>query len=140
VALVARSLLCYLYYDLEGRSSAFRAVFAVQDLLRRGLSRLRNEPVRLIGSHLLTIGAYYPWLLLGMAVRRVGGNASSLPLSFYRGYSYSRIRQDAYDRFFTRVEQRVSLPEIERLARRHYDRLTISRDEPYWHFLAEQNG
>jgi hypothetical protein len=53
----------------------------------------------------------------------------------YRGKSIKRTRQDAYDRFFTRIEQRVSRKEILSLTK-HFARVDVSPRIPYWHFLC----
>ena len=47
-----------------------------------------------------------------------------------------RERATVYDRFFTRLEQRVSRAEIESLTDT-FARVTISPHIPYWHFLCE---
>jgi len=46
------------------------------------------------------------------------------------------MRHSAYDRFFTRIEQRVSKKQIKGLEDT-FDRVTISPRQAYWHFLAE---
>jgi hypothetical protein len=45
-----------------------------------------------------------------------------------------RIQQDVYDRFFTRIEQRVSRAQINEL-RNDFTDVQISDALPYWHFL-----
>jgi len=54
----------------------------------------------------------------------------------YKGKSLRRIRQDVYDRFFTRIEQRVTKASILKLCDT-YGTVTISPNLPYWHFLCE---
>ena len=56
----------------------------------------------------------------------------------YEGYhrkSLQALVQDAYDRFFTRIEQRVSKLDILALDR-GFSRVMISEHLPYWHFLC----
>ncbi len=136
IASTTRSLLCYLYYDFENRGTAFRFVFKVQDALRRRTSRVRSESARLLISHLLTVFLYYPFILAGATVRALGLSSRGLPLSFYDGYSYGRVRQDAYDRFFTPLEYRVSSNAVLAMAARHFAKVKISDQEPFWHFLG----
>ena len=66
------------------------------------------------------------------------GLASKVPLyDFYRGKSLRRIRQDVYDRFFTRIEQRFRKEEILAL-RDTFREVVVSDDPPYWHFLCRR--
>ena len=57
---------------------------------------------------------------------------------FYHAKSMKRIRQDVYDRFFTRIEQRFSRAEILTLTD-SFARVSISPDIPMWHFLCGQD-
>ena len=67
-----------------------------------------------------------------------GRKGSKVPLyDFYKGKSLGRIEQDVYDRFFTRIEQRVTRREIESL-RDSFAEVTVSPNLPYWHFLARR--
>ena len=50
-----------------------------------------------------------------------------------------RIEQDVYDRFFTRIEQRVTRREIETL-RDTFGTVTVADGLPYWHFLCERDA
>jgi SAM-dependent methyltransferase len=136
IASTTRSLLCYVYYDFENRNMAFRSVFKVQDVLRQRTSRIRSKSARLVVSHLLTVFLYYPFILAGATVRALGFCSHRLPLSFYAGCSYGRVRQDAYDRFFTPLEYRVSSNDVLALATRHFAKVEISDREPFWHFLG----
>jgi hypothetical protein len=45
------------------------------------------------------------------------------------------VEHNAYDRFFTSIEQRVSRDEIMAL-RDTYGEVTISENIPYWHFVC----
>ena len=66
------------------------------------------------------------------------GLGARVPLyEVYRDASFARITQDAYDRFFTRIEQRVTRAEIEALAA-HFGHVRVSDHLPYWHFLCER--
>jgi len=54
----------------------------------------------------------------------------------YRAKSLRRLSQDVYDRFFTRIEQRVTKADIEKLTDT-FAKVIVSPDPPYWHFLLE---
>ena len=48
-----------------------------------------------------------------------------------------RIRQEVYDRFFARIEQRFSRTQIATL-NDAFTKVTISDRLPVWHFLCER--
>jgi hypothetical protein len=78
---------------------------------------------------------YMPLILLGKLVRPLG-LARRVPLyDFYHDKSLPRIRQDVYDRFFTRIEQRYSRADILGL-RDRFREVVVSESLPYWHFLC----
>ena len=59
-------------------------------------------------------------------------DVSNLPLSQYRNNSFYVMRNDALDRFGTRLEQRFSKAEIEAMMRRcGLDRITFSKTS-FW--------
>ena len=51
--------------------------------------------------------------------------------------SLARLEQDVYDRFFTRIEQRVTRKEIQEL-RDTFSRVEFPGNYPYYHFLCER--
>ena len=57
----------------------------------------------------------------------------------YNGKTMSRIKQDVYDRFFTRVEQRFGRKDITSL-RKTFKDIIISESIPYWHFLCKRES
>ncbi len=136
IASCSKEHLCYLYYDFENRGVAFRTLFKLANLIRLVTARIRSEGLRVALSHILTIFAYYPFVLVAGLAKRLGLDNSAIPLFYYAGYSYERIRQDAYDRFFTPVELRFSRQRINDIFRRLYSSVTISENLPYWHFLC----
>ena len=80
---------------------------------------------------------YQPLVVLGRLLRPLG-LASHVPLyDSYEGMGLERIEQDVYDRFFTRIEQRVSRVQIRELGDT-FTRVVISPDVPFWHFLCER--
>ncbi len=132
----APELLVYLYYSLEDAPAYFRAVFNAVDALRRAVCRIRSGVFRKAFSFFAAAAFYMPLIILGRALDmfRLG---KYIPL--YRGYkgkSLGRIQQDAYDRFFTPIEQRVSREEIMEL-KDTFREVIISDGLPYWHFLCK---
>jgi hypothetical protein len=105
--------------------------------VRLALSRTESPRLRSALTWVFTIGVYLPLISLGHAVRPLG-LAGKVPLyDFYRGKSLRRIRQDVYDRFFTRIEQRFRKEEILAL-RDTFQKVIVSDRVPYWHFLCRR--
>lgn len=133
----APTLLVFLYYALDNRPVFWRGLLSAVSGVRLVLSRTEGPRLRSALTWALTIGVYLPLISLGHAVRPFG-LASKVPLyDFYRGKSLPRIRQDVYDRFFTRIEQRFRKEEILAL-RDTFREVVVSDDPPYWHFLCRR--
>jgi SAM-dependent methyltransferase len=130
----APRLLIFLYYALDNRPYYFRALLALVTAVRTILARIRSPLFRTSFSILGTLFIYYPLIALGTLLTPFG-LARDVPLyEFYRNKSFRRIQQDVYDRFFTRLEQRVSRAQIRDL-KSDFTEVRISERIPYWHFL-----
>jgi SAM-dependent methyltransferase len=130
----APRLLIFLYYALDNRPAPFRGLLRIVNGARRTLSRVRSPRFRRAFALFGAIAIYRPLIALGHVLRPFG-LATHVPLhDVYRGKSVRRIRQDVYDRFFTRIEQRVSRAQIDDL-RGDFKDVRISGAVPYWHFL-----
>jgi SAM-dependent methyltransferase len=126
--------LIFLYYALDNRPFYFRFLLQLVTLMRLILARIRSPLFRKSFCILGTLFIYYPLIALG-ALFSVVGLGNNIPLyEFYRNKSFRRVQQDVYDRFFTRIEQRVSRAEILEL-RSDFAEVRISDHIPYWHFL-----
>ncbi|MCI0488597.1 MAG: class I SAM-dependent methyltransferase [Blastocatellia bacterium] len=133
----APTLLIYLYYALDNRPIYFRGLLAVVTGLRRLVSRIRNPFFRLSFSWLTVVLVYLPLVCLGWILKPVG-LAPFVPLyEGYHGKSLQGIRQDVYDRFFTRIEQRFSRKQILAL-KDTFNKVVVSDHLPYWHFLCQE--
>jgi SAM-dependent methyltransferase len=131
----APRLLIFLYYALDNRPLHYRALLAAVTAARRVLCRVRWPAARRLVSFVGALFLYEPLVWLGRGLRPLG-LASHVPLyDFYHDKSLQRIEQDVYDRFFTRIEQRVSRRDILALQDSFAD-VKVSDDLPYWHFLA----
>jgi ubiquinone/menaquinone biosynthesis C-methylase UbiE len=124
--------LLYLYYALDGRPAWFRALWRASDLGRRGVARLPFS----LRKGVTTVAAavvYWPLARVARAAEKAGRDVSNWPLSAYRSLSFYTMRTDALDRFGTRLEQRFTRSEIERmmLAAGLKD-IRFSDREPYW--------
>jgi SAM-dependent methyltransferase len=134
----ARRGLFYLYYALDNRPFYFRLLLAPVSALRRLTARIRGQRMRDAVSWLLTLAVYMPIVLIGRLFNAVGLGKFVPLYETYGTKSVRRIRQDVYDRFFTRIEQRVDRASILGL-RDTFASVTVSPNLPYWHFLCESN-
>jgi SAM-dependent methyltransferase len=133
----APEVLIYLYYSLDNRPAYFRLPWQVMNGTRRMLCHIHSDGIRRVVSYGLAFGAYLPFIAMGR-VAAWFGQGHRVPLyEFYRDKTLLRIRQDAYDRFFTPLEQRVSRAEILTLSDTYRD-IVISTGLPYWHFLCRR--
>jgi SAM-dependent methyltransferase len=132
LARLARRHLIYLYYALDNRPAYFRWALRGVTAVRGRLARVRSPRVRSAVTSALAAALYVPAAQLGRTPFR-----RYVPLAeTYAGKSFPRLRQDAYDRFFTSIEQRVTRDEILGLTDT-FATVTVSEGLPYWHFLCE---
>lgn len=128
------SKLIYLYYSLDNRPFYFKWALFPIGWLRKIFSSIKNNNVRSFLTSFLSIFIYLPCIYLGIFFEffKMG---KYIPLyEFYNGKSFQRIKQDVYDRFFTRIEQRVSRKHILGL-QDTFSEVIISEQAPYWHFV-----
>ena len=124
--------LLYLYYRLDNRPVWFRAIWKVTDLARRGISRT-PFPIRKGITTGIAAFVYWPLARLAKSAERAGFEVGWVPLSFYRDKSFYTMRTDALDRFGTRLEQRFTRTEIERMmSEAGLTGIVFSDREPFW--------
>lgn len=76
---------------------------------------------------------YWPLARLSKLGEKVGCDVSNWPLSFYRHKSFYVLRNDALDRFGTRLEKRFTKAQIFDLMRISGLRdIRFSEAPPYW--------
>lgn len=137
LAPLASKHLIYLYYALDNRPLHFRLLLALVTALRLGLARIRHNSLRQALCWLGAVAVYQPLIWLGTILKPLGLDRL-IPLhDSYHGKSLQRLRQDVYDRFFTRIEQRFSRAQIRQLEST-FQTIRISDGLPYWHFLCER--
>ena len=137
LAKYAPRLLIYLYSALDGYPVHFRIMFALVNLLRGTVCNIRNAAFRLIFTWIAMVVLYLPMIAIGILLRPFGLSGRVPLYEFYHDKSLQRIRQDVYDRFFTRIEQRFSRAQIATL-KDTFSTITISDGLPVWHFLCER--
>jgi len=129
-------LLVFLYYALDNRPVHYRLMLKVVTFIRSLIWRIDNKLFRKVFSLLGTYLLYIPLVMLGKMLRPFGISGHVPLYDFYKDKSPKRIEQDVYDRFFTRIEQRVTRKQILAL-NDTFKSVTISENIPYWHFLLK---
>jgi len=133
----ASQILIYLYYALDNRPFYFRVIFMLATRLRLWTASVRNSKFRNIFSWVGVLFFYLSFIILGSILRPLG-KSHLVPLyESYHGKTLERIRQDVYDRFFTRIEQRFTREEIMTL-KDTFSNVIVSNQLPYWHFLVKR--
>jgi SAM-dependent methyltransferase len=133
----APRMLIFLYYALDNRPLYFRVLLRLVTTVRKVLAHVRSPLFRNAFSFFGTLFIYLPLIGLGHLLSLVGLGRYVPLYEFYRNKSLKRIQQDVYDRFFTRIEQRVSRVQI-RTLKSDFAEVTISDHLPYWHFLLKR--
>ena len=103
--------LVYLYYDLEGAGWVRRSLLLLVTGTRTVVARLPRV-LRNLVADALAIGIYWPLARLARVVEGLGRDPARLPLFQYRNRSFQVMRNDALDRFGTRLEKRYSRQEV----------------------------
>ena len=135
---LAPEFLVYLYYALDNRGTLYKLIFYFINLIRQLICNITSPPARSILTEALMWSLYVPIIFIGKILSMLGVSASKVPFhSIYGHMNLGRIRQDVYDRFFTRIEQRVSKKEIHKLSDT-FSEIIVSDGLPYWHFLCRK--
>ena len=124
--------LIYLYHDLGDRGWVQRRLLDAVTAVRYVVSRL---PLRLRSIIADAFAAFLYWPLARVArlVDRIGNDPSRLPLFQYRDRSFYVMRNDALDRFGTRLEKRYSRDQVrDLLEAAGLVNVTFSDGPPWW--------
>lgn len=130
----------YLYYDLDNRGPFYRFIFWGSNVLRRLVSKLRGKVKRVV-CDILAVVIYLPVILVGRFLRLIGFKkaAERMPLHGYHSVSFFTIRNDALDRFGTRLEQRFSAEEVkEIMMNAGLTDIKISNNLPFYHAVGKK--
>jgi SAM-dependent methyltransferase len=128
-------VLVYLFYALDNRPWHFRAILACVTPVRLRLSRIRNRHFRAAFTWFGVWFMYLPCIWLGKLLKPCGLSKYVPIHDEHHWVSLEGLGHHVYDRFFTRIEQRVSRTQILAL-RDTYSQVTISDGPGYWHFLC----
>lgn len=124
--------LLYLYYDLEDARPIHRMLLRGVTGCRRVSSRLPRI-LKVAFADVVAVVAYYPMARLARLVERSGRNPAGLPLHQYRHRSLSVMRNDALDRFGTRLEKRFSRVEVRSMMEAAgLEAVEVADGPPWW--------
>ena len=124
--------LIYLYYALDNRPWWYRGVWRLSNVLRIAISAL-PPAARLMVSQIIAVAVYWPLARLARLVELAGLKPSGIPLESYRNRNFYVMRTDAYDRFCTKLEQRFTRAQIEKmLIDAGFEKIRFSDSVPYW--------
>lgn len=125
-------LLLYLYYRFDGRPRWYVWLWKCTDLVRRTVSRFPHF-LRFFLSQLIAAAVYWPLARAARLAEHAGISPRNMPLAYYRHRSFYTMRTDALDRFGTRLEQRFTRSEIEKMMREAgLTDITFSEEPPFW--------
>ena len=132
--------LCYLYYNLENKSTFYKSIFKVVNAVRHVVSELPQR-IKLLVTSAIAAFIYWPLARFSKVLSRFEINTSNIPLHHYADMPFVMLANDALDRFGTTLEQRFSKAEItEMLVGANFDISTLkfSDIEPFWTFSVKK--
>jgi SAM-dependent methyltransferase len=132
-------LMLYVYYALDNRGAAYRALFNLSTVGRLAISRLPSR-LKFLVCDAIAAGVYAPFVALASVARAAGIRGwQKLPLAYYVGKPWKIIRNDSLDRFGTPLEKRFRREEITAmLTRAGLTEIRFSEGPPYWHVVAQR--
>jgi len=123
--------LLYLYYALDNRPWWFRGIWRVSNVLRQAISMLPFA-LRSLMADILAALLYWPLARMARLAEKLGMRVENLPLSAYRERSFYQMRNDALDRFGTRLEKRFTRLQVAEMMRAAGLERVAFRDFPCW--------
>ncbi len=128
--------LVYLYYAFDNRSTAYRTLWRLSNVVRLLLCRA-PYPVQITATTVIAYLVYWPIARTAALLDKIGLLPRSWPLKYYRHRALYVMRTDAFDRFCTRLEQRFTRALISDMLRAAgFDSIWFSETEPHWVALA----
>lgn len=125
-------MLVYLYYRFDNRPWWFVLLWRMSDAIRRIVSRL-PFPIKRLTADIFAITVYWPVARASRLAKRLGTDVSGVPLASYRNADFRTMRNDALDRFGTRLEQRFTREEIrEMMVKAGLRDISFRGDAPFW--------
>ena len=130
--------LVYLYHDLEDRTWLNRLLLRAVTVVRFVVSRLPSKARSLVAEILAAV-VYWPLARMARLVELAGRDPAILPLFQYRHRSFYVMRNDALDRFGTRLEKRYSKEGVRQLLEgAGFEKVVFSEGPPWWVAVARR--
>ena len=128
--------LIYVYYDFENKPLWFRIIWKISDFIRSLISKLPTNVKKLI-CDFIAFTIYFPLSRFANFLSKQNINVENIPLSDYKNKPIYQLRNDALDRFGTRLEKRFSKSKIKHLLEKNnFNKISFSDEMPYWCCLA----
>ena len=131
--------LLYLYYNFDNRPAWFRWLWKMSNAIRAVICRLPHG-LRYAISQVLAALVYFPLARTALILEKLGVDPAHFPLSQYRHNSFYVMRNDALDRFGTRLEKRFSKKEIQEMMERAGLREIIFSTTSFWTAVGKKVG
>lgn len=124
--------LVYLYYNFENKPIYFKFLWKLSDFIRRIICRFPKN-IKIIICNLIAYFIYFPLSRLAFFSEKIGIDVQNFPLSYYRSKPFYQCKNDALDRFGTRLEQRFSKKEIKKMMiKGGFENIKFSTKPPFW--------
>jgi SAM-dependent methyltransferase len=124
--------LLYLYYRFDNRPFWYAWLWQMSDLLRLFICRLPSR-LRFAVCDLAAATIYWPVARTARLLERLGLPVGSFPLAYYRDRSFYVMRNDALDKFGTRLEQRFTQAEMRAMMTRcGLEQIVFNQHMPFW--------
>lgn len=131
--------LLYIYYNFENKPIWFKFIWKISDYIRRVVS-ISPKPIKNFISAMIALAIYFPLSRAAYMIEKAGINVENIPLSDYRSKPFYQCKNDALDRFGTRLEQRFSKAQItDMLIKAGCTKIKFSSNTPYWCCIAFKN-
>lgn len=128
--------LLYLYYNFENKPVWFKLLWKLSNFFRLIISKLPSF-LKKLSCNLIAFLVYYPFSRIALVLEMIGVNVENIPLSDYRHKPFYQCKNDALDRFGTRLEQRFSRNEITiMLDNAGFHEIKFSNKTPFWCCIA----
>ena len=125
-------ILLYLYYNFENKPLWFKFIWKVSDNIRRFVS-VSPKPIKHFICSLIAIAVYFPLSQAAYLMEKFGFNVNNIPLSDYRKKPFYQSKNDALDRFGTRLEKRFNKAQITKmLTNAGCTNIEFSPNTPFW--------
>ncbi|MFC1521604.1 class I SAM-dependent methyltransferase [Elusimicrobiota bacterium] len=124
--------LLYIYYAFDNRPSWYRRLWALSNSARACIARLPG-PMRYGISQFIAAAVYWPLARAARVMEGMRCLPASWPLAYYRDRSFYIMRNDALDRFGTRLEKRYTRVQITKMLKdAGFADIKFSERSPYW--------